>query len=252
MLTLFSFQIGFITRFGAILFLSGKIVRFLFYLFFLYFLVSATKVLASYTLAQTLMFYLTFNLVDTMSQLFLREIYRFRPMVLSGQFDLILAKPINPLFRVLLGGADLFDLLVLLFLLVTMIFLISKFAIVISIFNLFFYWLLLICSLVMALAFHILVASLAITTSEIDHSIMIYRDITSMGRIPVDFYAEPIKSLLTFVLPVGVMMTFPAKAMLGLLSWQGGVYAIFLSGLLFFLSFKFWNFSLKKYTSASS
>jgi len=40
------------------------------------------------------------------AQLLFRDVYRFRPKVVSGDFDLILVKPINPLFRVLLGGAD--------------------------------------------------------------------------------------------------------------------------------------------------
>jgi len=87
---------------------------------------------------------------------------------------------------------------------------------------------------------------------EIDHTVMIYRDLVSMGRLPIDIYKEPFKSLLTFIVPVGVMVTIPAKALIGLVGPVGVVSSLIFGLALLFFSIKFWHYALKKYTSASS
>jgi ABC-type uncharacterized transport system permease subunit len=94
---------------GFTIFLIGKILRFGFFFLFLFYLVSGTRSLAGYTLNETILFFLTFSLIDSVSQFFFREVYRFRPLVISGNFDLVLTKPVNPLFRSLMGGADIID-----------------------------------------------------------------------------------------------------------------------------------------------
>jgi ABC-2 type transport system permease protein len=114
------------------------------------------------------------------------------------------------------------------------------------------YILLVLNGLIIAAAFHILALTLAITTTEIDHSIMIYRDLMSLGRFPVDIYKEPLKGIITYVIPVGIMMTFPAKALLGLLSWWGILLSFILGLFLIILSLKAWEKALTKYSSASS
>jgi ABC-2 type transport system permease protein len=115
-----------------------------------------------------------------------------------------------------------------------------------------YYVLLVLNALLIATAFHIAVLSLGIITLEVDHMIMVYRDLASMGRFPVDIYREPIKSILTFVVPVGIMVTVPAKAMAGLIGPLGVALAVAFGLFVFFLSLKLWDHALKKYTSASS
>ena len=87
---------------------------------------------------------------------------------------------------------------------------------------------------------------------ELGYGVMIYRDLTSLGRFPVDIYREPLRGFLTFLVPVGIMMTLPAKALMGLVNLQAVVLSFTLSFVLIFLSLKFWNFALTKYSSASS
>jgi ABC-2 type transport system permease protein len=91
-----------------------------------------------------------------------------------------------------------------------------------------------------------------ILTTAVDNMIMLYRDLTQMGRFPIEIYHEPLRGILTFVIPVGIMMTFPTKALFGLLSIQGISIALALGLGLFVLSMKFWQYSLKQYSSASS
>ncbi|MEK9200986.1 MAG: ABC-2 family transporter protein, partial [Patescibacteria group bacterium] len=95
------------------IFFISKSIRYGLFFMFLYFLSSSIGSVGGYTASQMLIFYLVFNLVDTTSQMLFREVYRFRPLVVSGGFDGVLAKPFPPLLRVLIGGPDYIDLSIL-------------------------------------------------------------------------------------------------------------------------------------------
>lgn len=250
-MTFASFSISLISRFGAILFFSGKILRISFFLLFLIILTSKTKVIAGYNLWQVIFFFLTFNLIDTCAQLFFREVYRFRSMVVSGNFDLVLVKPMNPLFRVLAGGADILDLFTLPPLLFFLVYAVVQMG-GITIWGVGLFLILFLNAILIAIAFHTIVAAIGVLTTEVDNTIMLYRDLSNMARIPVDIYQEPIRSFLLFVIPVGVMITFPAKALMNLLSLPLVVFSLSLGVVAFWISSRFWQFALRHYSSASS
>lgn len=246
-----SFQTQFAVRWALLIFLAGKILRFSIFIFFIILLLQNTKVLAGYSLDQTILFFLSFNLLDITAQMVFREVYRFRSLVVSGNFDFYLIKPVNPLFRSLFGGPDILDFFTLIPLIFAIVYFIERVG-ELTFLGIALYILLLIGGFLISLSFHILVLSLAIVTTEIDHAIMVYRDIVGMGRMPIDIYREPIRGLLTFVIPVGMMMSYPAKALLGLLSPVLIIYAFIFTISLLLLSLKAWNFAVRQYSSASS
>jgi len=249
-LTANSFMAVLSSRFGAMLFLTGKTLRFVFFLVFLLTLFTQTQFLASYSSLQMIFFFLTYTFIDTVTQLLFREVYRFRSMVVSGDFDLVLIKPISPLFRALVGGADPLDLVMLIPYVGALVYVAMQLGVTWP--GVVLYGILLINAFVIATGFHIFVLSLAILTTEIDHTVMIYRDLTSMGRVPVDIYREPLKTIITFAIPVGVMMTFPAKALMGILSPGFVVVSCILGTVFLMSSFRMWRYSLSRYASASS
>jgi ABC-2 type transport system permease protein len=233
-----------------IIFLIGKVLRFGFFFGFLFLLLKNTGTLLNYTANQVIFFFLTFNLVDVISQFLFREVYRFRNLIIKGDFDLVLTKPQNSLFRVLLGGADVIDF-------ITIPPLIFAVYYVGSLLNpnmiqTIFYLIALLNGFLIATAFHIAVLSLGIITLEIDHTIMIYRDLSNLGRFPIDIYKQPLQGILTYLVPVGIMFTFPVKVLIGLVSPLGVLLSFGLGIVAIFLSLRFWNFALTKYTSASS
>ncbi|OGM60386.1 hypothetical protein A3A75_04050 [Candidatus Woesebacteria bacterium RIFCSPLOWO2_01_FULL_39_10] len=232
------------------IFLTGKILRFSFFVAFLYFLVVGSESLAGYSVNQTLFFFLTFSLIDSISQFLFREVYRFRTLVVTGDLDLILVKPINTLFRVLMGGADVIDLITL----PPLFFAVWYVGIRLdpSTLQVFLYLLMILNGLFLATAFHIAVLALGIVTLEIDNTIMIYRDVTNLGRLPIDIYREPLRGILTYLIPVGVMITLPAKAFMGLVTPVGVFISFGLGIVVLSASLKVWGFALKKYSSASS
>src|SRR3989344_1861746 len=204
------------SRVGALIFLTGKTLRFFFFIGFLFYILKNTGNLAGYSLNQALFFFITFNVVDVFAQFLFREVYRFSPLVISGNFDLVLVKPVNALFRSLMGGADLYDLITIPPLIFAVYYLGSQLNP--SLLHTAFYIALILNGLLISAAFHIAVISFGIITLEIDHAIMIYRDLTNLGRFPVDIYKQPLQGVLTYLVPVGIMITLPAKALMGLVS----------------------------------
>ncbi|MBI2032683.1 MAG: ABC-2 family transporter protein [Candidatus Levybacteria bacterium] len=251
MYSIYTSQVGLQSRFGAGLFLIGKFLRFGIFLFFFYVLSAKVDEIAGYTFWQMIFIFSTFNLVDIASQLLLREVYRFRGYVVTGSLDYFLIRPISPIFRFLFGGADILDFPM--FITSAILVIISLFHVEnVSVLGIIAYFSLVSNALLIALAFHIFVLAMGILTTEVDNTLWLYRDLLQMGRIPTDLYTQPIRALITFAMPVGIMITFPAKALFGTLS----PFLILLSfgvgfGFLI-MSYLFWQFSLRRYSSASS
>src|ERR1043165_3187988 len=110
-LALMSFLVqmeSFISSFGYLL---GKLVRIGFFLFFLYSIFRHTDALAGYTLTEVALFFLTFNIVDIVAQLFFRGVYGIRSLIREGDFDYFLIQPANVLFRVAFNTVDFLDVL---------------------------------------------------------------------------------------------------------------------------------------------
>lgn len=251
LITLKTNQLAFVSRLGASFFIIGKLMRFAFFLLFIGLLFSQTKEIGGYSLWHIVFLFLTFNLVDNTAQLLLREVYRFRNLIVTGDFDHYLVKPLSPLFRALFGGSDVLDIPILLIVGVALVYAGTHLG-PINLLGILLYIAFIINALIIALSFHVLVLALGILSTEVDNAIMVYRDLTTMGRIPVDIYHEPVRGLLTFVIPIAIMMTFPYKALIGTLSWQLILFSFWIGGLSLFLSLRFWNHAINKYTSASS
>jgi ABC-2 type transport system permease protein len=73
-----------------------------------------------------------------------------------------------------------------------------------------------------------------------------------MARFPTDIYPRLIQNILTFTIPVVILITIPAKALLGFLSWPWVILSFAVGGLSLWGAFKFWHYALGRYSSASS
>lgn len=247
--SLTSFRVISQQRTAIIFFTIGKIVRFVFFGFFIYHLVNNSELLAGYTLAETMIFFLTYNLIDSLTQMVFRQVYRFRPLVISGELDLILVKPFHPFLRILVGGVDILDIIPSLISAGLLGYFILQVESLTGS-NVLLYLGLFINACVLATSFHIIVLSLGILTTGIDHTMMIYRDISRMAALPIDIYREPLRTILTFVIPVGMMITVPVKGLLGgLTTGFVGISIVFSLGVLLF-SLYTWRYALAKYQSA--
>lgn len=251
LLGLYTTQTALLTRFGAAIFIVSKFFRFFIFLFFIAVIATRVHIIGGYSIWEMVLFFMTFSFIDTGVSLFFREVYRFRSYIVDGRFDYFLVNPVSPLFRSLLGGTDILDLPLFFFAIVG-IFIAAGHIHIPSVMSIVLYIVLVLNGFLIAASFHIFVLGIGILTTSVDNTIMLYRDLTQMVRVPVSIYQEPIRSILTFAIPIGIMITFPAQALMGLLSVQFICIAFGISGVLFIGSLLFWKYALARYSSASS
>ncbi len=251
MLTGRTSQIVLISKGSAALFVFAKVIRVGLFLVFLALVIVRTKAIGGYTIWEAILFYMTFNLLDSLTQFFFREVYRFRTYVVKGFFDYILLMPISALFRSLFGGSDILDI-ILIFISIGFISFIGFHIQGITFLGIVLYLALFLNAFFIAMSFHIFVLSLGLLTTEVDNTIFLYRDLANMGRIPITIYQEPIRSILMFVIPVGILMTVPVQALIGSLSVGIALFAFMLGVGAIVFSYQFWRYALKQYSSVSS
>jgi len=235
-------------KLSSILFIIGKLIRFLFMLGFLFAIKNRINLVAGYNLDQLIVFFLIYNIFDLVGQFFYRGVYWFRADIISGDLDFKLLKPISPLFQILTSHTDFLDIPQ--FFLVIII-LITRLPYV-GLPDVIFFIILSFVSMLILTAVHIFVASIGVITTEVDHIIWIFRSLSGMAQVPVDIYAQAVSAFLTFIIPIGLIFTFPAKVIYGQLHSFTILWTVIFSLILYALSLKFWAYSLKKYSSASS
>lgn len=241
-----------LTNRSGLLFITGKIVRFVLYFIFLFGVIKSANGLTGFSLDQAVLFFLVFTLVDTLAQFLFRGVYRFRSSVVNGSFDLDLLKPLPALFYPVFGWMDILDAITLVPFIGYMFYFIASHGLSVSSISLLFFVLMLFNSLLVAFALHLSICGVCIVTLSIDYLTWLYRDLTALGRFPTDIYPKNIRFILTFIFPVTILMTIPTKALLGLITgWSLVAYLAF-GVVTVFLSLRFWHFALKKYSSASS
>ena len=238
-------------RLGSFGFLLGKMIRLFFFFAFMAAVFQHVETVAGYSLVETALFFMTFNLVDMTAQILFRGVYGARRTVSEGDFDFYLVQPCSPLFRMTCSTVDFLDV-------ITIIPVIVMTGIVFARLPAMgwerygAYGLLLANGVALIYAIHVFVAALAVRTQEMENAIWIYRDVMFMGKFPVDIYAPAVRWALTLGIPIAVMTTFPAKALLGRLSAGWIIYALALTGVALPLSWLFWRNSVSRYTSSSS
>lgn len=234
-----SYLLGKLIRFGFFLLLIGSIFRF-------------TKTLAGYSRYEVILFFLTFNLIDVFSQAFFRGIYQFKNDILRGNFDYVLSKPVNALFYSMSRLTDILDIVFLVPIVLLIVYTAGKLPAPITAGATILYVLLLISGVLIVLGIHILSASITIWIIESENVIWLYREAMTLGRFPPEIFSGTVRFVFTFVLPILLVVGFPAKAFLGLLSWRWILFAFGYTVSFFCLSLLVWRASLAKYSSASS
>ncbi|NET00025.1 MAG: ABC transporter permease [Sphaerospermopsis sp. SIO1G2] len=110
----------------------------------------------------------------------------------------------------------------------------------------------LICGLVILYSLWFILGSTTVWFVKIYNVTEVLRGLLEAGRYPIVAYPTTYRVFFTFIVPVAFLTTVPAQVLLGESSLTWLIGAVFLAGLLFFISTWFWRFALRFYTSASS
>jgi ABC-2 type transport system permease protein len=108
-----------------------------------------------------------------------------------------------------------------------------------------------VCGLVLIYAAWFGVATVALLVYENQLNVLFY-SLFETARYPVTFFSAPVRTLLTFVVPVAFATTFPVEALLGRGNHPMLIIGIGLAVALLLGTHLFWNYALRRYGSASS
>jgi ABC-2 type transport system permease protein len=93
--------------------------------------------------------------------------------------------------------------------------------------------------------------TLAFWTTETRGFLEVIYGLSEMGRVPVAALPEPMRAILTFVLPIAFVTTVPAEMLLGKASSAFVLYGWIFALALFAFSIWFWRIALRRYGSAA-
>lgn len=94
--------------------------------------------------------------------------------------------------------------------------------------------------------------TLSLWTGRINNIAYLALPVLDLARVPTDVYGGLVRPLVTFVIPVALIATLPSKVLLGLAEPATAAYGPVLAAVLLLASNRFWGYSLRRYSSASS
>lgn len=80
----------------------------------------------------------------------------------------------------------------------------------------------------------------------------LFRETLDVAKRPVDIFQGMGRNIATFVIPVGLVSSIPTQVLLGKIGWNFLLPTLIAVGVLFTLSYFFFQFALRHYTSSSS
>ena len=170
----------------------------------------------------------------------------------EGTLDFIILKPIDSQFTLsfrTFAPAGISEILVGISLL---IFLINTTKNFISFPSFIFFIIMYSSAIIIIYSFWFLVATTSIWFVQTMSISEVLRNILISSRYPIDAFPASLKLLLTYLIPVSFLTTFPAKTILGNFDIINILTSLVMAFTAFSLSRIFWKFALKYYTSASS
>lgn len=222
-------------------------------IFFIQILYSKTPVVLGWDKYQLLFFTGAYQVFSSLySFLVLRSINFLPDAVQRGELDLLLTKPLSSQFLLSFRLIRAYEILNVLPGIILMWYAGSFLSISnwpLSIFSL---ALGLTEGLVILYGLYFSLATLSFWLTRFSAMTSLYALVSSPLAFPLDIFGKAGSFALTFIIPLGFMLTIPVKVFLG----KSPQFYLVLGGLvaIFFLSFSiwFWNLALRHYTSASS
>lgn len=195
----------------------------------------------------------SFLIVESLlSTLFQRNMQKLSDLVNKGELDFVLIKPISSQFLVSIRYLDFGDLPTAFVGLAYVVLGVQRVGIRPGAAEIGLFVLMLLCSLVSLYAIWFMAVTLVLYTGRINNISAVMDPIVRLARFPTDVFRGVTRPLLVYVIPVAAISTLPSQALLGLLEPHLVPYQMGLALTLLWMSHRFWHFSLRRYTSASS
>ncbi len=170
----------------------------------------------------------------------------------NGTLDFVLLKPVGSQFWLSFRRASPWGLPSMLSGIAIVSFSLIKQSIEISPTYFLLFSLMFISSLTILYGLWFLIATTSIWFVKVWNANEVLKSTLVAGRYPIYAYPIPVRTILTFVIPVSFLTTIPAEAILGSINLIDSILSCSIALFILFLSCRFWLYALKFYTSASS
>ena len=217
------------------------------------FLFTNVRTVAGWDLNSMIVLTGTFSLVlGLLDGLFQTNMSKLSEQVNRGELDYVLSKPLDSQFYVSTRYVNLNEIPTVLIATLTVATGVARTGLVPSALDVVGYALLVACAVITFYGLWFATVTLALWSGRINNIAYLIMPITDMGRMPSDIYRGIFRVFFTFIVPVGLVSTVPAQALLGGFDPFMLLYAVCASTTAVVFSRWFWRFSLSRYTSASS
>src|SRR3989344_1068680 len=176
----------------------------------------------------------------------------FSELIRKGNLDFSLTKPVNSRFLISIHRFDFNPFVRIVFIILFIANIAGSLSQNIGLGQIAIYWLMLCLGMIIFYNLFYSITVLNIWFVSIFNLEYFFSSVMETGRYPLNIYKNVFGIIFSFFIPIGFIATFPVQALLGRLSFVNVLFAIFLVIISSILSQYFWNFALKRYSSASS
>ncbi|MFN8592627.1 MAG: ABC-2 family transporter protein [Thermomicrobiales bacterium] len=110
----------------------------------------------------------------------------------------------------------------------------------------------LICGVLIIYSFLFILATCAFWFVRLDNILNIFQSLYEAGRWPIGIYPPWLRSVLTFLVPVGFAVTVPAEGLIGKATWTSLLGAVGLAVVMPIIARLFWRVGVRHYSGASA
>jgi len=174
-------------------------------------------------------------------------------IIVNGEFDRYLLRPINPLFHLIaeVFQPDAFgELIVGIILVVTSI---SKLHITFTFLDVLVFMLVILCGSIIYTSIKLFFASFAFWIKFSQAILYVTYSISDFAKYPISIYSKLVQGIMTFIIPFGFTAFFPASYFIGKVNAQVALGGTFIAAAISFaIGYSTWLMGIRAYESAGN
>lgn len=211
-----------------------------------------TQSLAGWSWAEAVVLLGTYQVISGLFSTFIEpNLQWFGGQVRDGTLDGVLLKPVSSMFLASLGSCSPLALGQVVLGFIVLGAGLSELGAALTLWNACSWLLMLAVGLVITWASHVLLACVVLWAPGLELDV-VYGALWQFGRYPISIYQQPLRFVLTYIIPVAFISTFPARALTeGISPVLLGIGIGVSLGAIILVQFV-WNAGLRRYTSATS
>ncbi len=203
---------------------------------------------------EILIFIGTFSLIDSLNMIIcFFGVISIPEKIQTGELDLYLTKPVNPLLRITFEKVDPGAIPLLIFSAYIVVYGVRESGVSLSCANVIGYLFLVLLMTLLYYDMELLIRCFAFFVFSVNNLVKIENTAVDLClKIPGIAFYGIYKFIFYCVLPYGVIATLPTQAVTGGLSAKGLVFGVVIVAIFTFIAILFWRYGVHRYESASS